>query len=153
MSELAKLAGTAAPPHTIEHDGRTYTFRPALDNRTLLALESALFERDCRALSEAREAYPPDEYLKRLDALIEKRRRGDYAIGSPETEAVLKTEVGAVIMLRAMCDANEAEILQLLLHRSDEVERILNDVMDATFPDKKDAPRPKARPPHRSGRR
>jgi hypothetical protein len=135
MSELAKLAGTGAPPHTIEHEGRTFIFRPALDNATLLALESSLYERDRTALSQARNDYPPDEYLKRLDAIVERRKRGAYSIGSPETEAFLKTTTGAVFLLRAMCDASEAEILSLLMHRSAEIERILRDTFDATFPE------------------
>ncbi len=148
MSETAKCAGPNAPGRSIEHNGKTFTFVRALTGGALLALEAKLYDRARAALADMRDAYPLDEYLKRLDDLRAKYEDGYYALTSPTTQKLLKTERGAVLLLEALCGASESEVFELLTERTEEVSRILDEVIEATFPDKKTTG-PKAKPPRR----
>lgn len=148
MSELAHVAGAFAPGRTIEHNGRTFTFAAALDNATLLALESRQYDRARQGLAALRADYPEAEYVRRLDALREKYESGHYSMASEATQAFLQTQKGAVLLLQSMCDADEGDIFELLTHRVDDVRAILDEVLAATFPSKKAgaaAPKAKAR--------
>jgi len=69
MSEATDLLGTAAPGRTLTHNGKTFTFVPALSNEALTALEANLYDRARAALEALRTSYPEAAYLDRLDAI------------------------------------------------------------------------------------
>ncbi len=148
MSETAKCAGPNAPGRSIEHNGKTFTFVSAIKGGALLALEAKLYDRARAALADMRDAYPLDEYLKRLDDLRAKYDDGHFALTSLATQKLLKTEHGGMLLLASLCGADEGEVLELLTARTEEVSRIIDEIVDATFPDKK-TPGPKAKPPRR----
>ncbi len=148
MSEAAHMMGAAAPAHTITHNGKTYTFVSALSNGALVAFEAKLYDRARTALTDMRNDYPADAYLTRLDELRKRYEDGYYAFTSEPTQKFLQTPKGGIVMLSALCGADEGEVVELLAHRSDELMRIVEDVADATFPDRpKKAPQnPKTTP-------
>lgn len=149
MSERSAALGVHGPAKTIEHKGKTYSIAPVLTEGTLLAVEAKMYARDKAALLDLRDAYPTDEYLKRLDELRAKHESGYYSFESQHTLDFLQTKAGAVVLLSCMMSADAGEILDLMAAKAGELEQILNEVMADSFPD---APPPKAEAPRRRGR-
>ena len=144
MSERSAALGIKAPPKTIEHDGKTYAVAPVLTEGTMLAVEEKMYARDKAALLDLRDAYPKEEFVKRLDELRAQKAEGFYSFESERTLKTLQTTDGAVLLLTCMMSATEAEIFALLTERPAEMEEFLNEAMADSLPDVP-TPKPSAR--------
>ena len=157
MSERPAAFGASAPPKTIEHNGKVYTIAPVLTHGTMLRVEAAMYERAKRALAELRAELGAEEYLKRLDELRQRFEKGHYAFESEHTLEMLQTTRGALILLSCMMSADEGEILTLLTARAGEMEGVLNEALEASFPPERvrapgpDGPAPASEPVRPSG--
>jgi hypothetical protein len=145
MSERAALAGNKAGPHTLEHNGKVYEIRPALTDGVMLAFECARYETANRAIYAQKEYLPTDAYLERLDEVRKRFEEGEFSFESPKSMEFLKTQPGAILLVRCLCDCSEAEVLDLFLNKKDEVLHILKTVMAVSMPKRTGDPKRRAR--------
>lgn len=126
MTNMNTLCGASAAPHTLEHNGRKYTFR------MLTYADSTAFSRwlTGRAREVICQAYPegPDRQRK-LDELVADAMAGAYDFDSPTGRAAAATVRGAMALMAISLGVEEAEAEALLKSRTAEVKSIMKMVM------------------------
>ncbi len=143
MSARMDLHGRNAPPHTLEHNGKTYTIPRALALYDLLVVEDALYQRALKSLYAQKEFMDAGAYAAELKALREQSTNGEFALEHPATQELLKVPAGALVFLGALLDADRAELLDLMKHKGAELKSILEQVNAATFAENQTDPKAK----------
>ena len=134
MSERAAAFGALNPPKVIEHNGKTYSIAPVMTEGTLLRVEAKLYERAKKALLAARDLYTADEYSAEVAKLRARHEAGDFAFTAPATLEHLETAEGAALLLSCMMNADLGEIVMLLAERPDELQAVLSEAVELSFP-------------------
>lgn len=132
MSELSQLLGTAAPPHQIVHEGRTYTFH-LVDQKRKSALEKRFYENAREGVYVDRAHMSEEMYVKRLDAVRENYELNKYAIFGEIGSKILQTTGGAMRLLEVITGETEDDLIPLLTERSAEVNALVKTVMNESF--------------------
>lgn len=121
MSERTAALGT--PVGTIEWEGQSYSFG-VITEGIMGELEAALFESIKAPLVACKKDLDPEHYAKRMDALLDAQRRGDYSFESKEMMDYLETPRGAVKIIAILMGAHEDVVMAIL--QSDQRDK-LND--------------------------
>lgn len=137
MSERAAAFGNLNPKKTISHNGKVYEFSPVLTEGTLSRIEQRCYDRAKSALKSVRDLLPEGEYFSRVSELAKSHERGDFAFTNPKMLEHFQTKEGSLLVLSCMADADQGEMLDLLLHRGEELQEVLEDALSLSFPDPK----------------
>jgi len=86
MSTLAQLLGAYAPGHSIEHNGKTFTFG-RISQKVKAALEMAYFRRARETVYVMREELPEQDYDRQLSRVTDAYNAGRYAYPTGESFA------------------------------------------------------------------
>lgn len=134
MSERAAMAGDNLPDRTIEHKGRVFTFRAVITEGVMLAVEEALFDKEVKALQKMCSLYSSDEYSHKLDELRDRYTNGHFAFESSRTTAYLKTQHGAVLLMKCMSNCTFEDIVMLMAERREDFEHCMKTALTLSMP-------------------
>ena len=119
MSQLARLLGTFAPGHVLEHEGVPFTFG-RIDQAMKVALESAYFRRAREAVYALKGELSEPEYLRALEHVTDRYTRGE--MGFPLGEALhYYTTAGLAELVGVMTGRPAADCAALVEDRQDDV--------------------------------
>lgn len=137
MSQLAKILGTYAPGHGLDHGGKTYVFQ-RVSQAMKAALAAAYFKRCREAVYAMRGEVPDGEYDRQLTAVATRHSRGEYdfRFGS-ESFSFFMGGGGFCQLVAAVtgCTPDEAETLTE--ERDADVQHVVLCVVMESFPDLK----------------
>jgi hypothetical protein len=123
MSSTSVLLGRSAAPHTLTHEGRTYTFRP-LGQREKSEFERWLITRTREVLTTL---YSGEDLRQEMDALKREAIAGAYDFHGEIAQQVLTTTKDGALKLASIimgCDPDE--VLPLWMARGDEIRALLD---------------------------
>ena len=119
MSQLARLLGTFAPGHVLEHAGVEFTFA-RVSQAMKVTLESAYFRRAREAVYALKGELQEAEYVRALEHVTDRYTRGE--MGFPLGEALhYYTTAGLPHLVAVMTGRPAAECEDLVEERQEEV--------------------------------
>lgn len=133
MSQLAALLGTYAVGHSLEHGGRTYTFK-AIDQATKVALTKAYFKRAREAVYALAGEVPAEVYADQLSRVNDQYTRGDFDFPQGATFNFFLT-AGLPQLVELL--TGEKDAADLVQQRQAEVTHLVLCVVLESFPDVK----------------
>lgn len=123
MSTLSKALGRLAEGHKIEHNGKTFEFRPP-DLLMLEQFEKENYKAAREDLREYRDDYGPEEYVKRLDDLRERYAKHEFSYMAQTQRA--GGDISCLVpILCLLTGASKADVADLLKHKLEEVVSML----------------------------
>jgi hypothetical protein len=134
MSERAVMAGDEGPSKTIEHNGRTYEFRPVITEGVMLLLEEKLYAKAVAGVAAQREVLSQERYEAKLDELLARYESGYYSFESEHTREFLRTQKGALTLAVCLADCTEGELFVLMTERTADVQNVLKAAMTLSMP-------------------
>jgi len=130
---MGVLGECLAEAHEFVHKDKVY--KVGLVNQAVkLKFERALFHRAKEAALEMRDLMTPDEYRDHLKQLNDDYIGGQYGMDSPRGLEVLRSVQGGITLVALLFGVDNAEAVQLIMERKDDVTALLQVVLHESFP-------------------
>lgn len=144
MSELSAAVGGSGPKHQItSNDGVTYPVS-LVTQGSKIAYEKALFKRARETLAPIKGIVDKDYYERKMDALVERYEKGDFAMESDFGRQTLGKPGGAVLLLSILMGSKkpdgeidpmpELDVMKLIAQKPEETAAVFKAVIVESFP-------------------
>src|SRR5262252_7978746 len=92
-------------------------------------IDLAQFEKQKESLQSMRGLLSEEAITKKIDELTEQYHAGEFGFLAPAGQAWLKTPAGANLLMKLSLGVTDQELIELLLHKGDEVKRQFTVIM------------------------